>query len=246
MRVLIATPTAGGTTVAAYTQSVVSATIAITEAGGTYRLLTVDGADVVISRNILAHSLMTDKDCTHILFIDSDMAIDITVFRHLFGLNVPLIGAAYTERRMNLQQFHEAMAEEANMPRARALSSNFTVRMQPGEKQVRNGTVEVEAFGFGCVLAKRTVFEALAERGVVKPFISSKLREAGLEGTVWDFFDEIQLEDGDWLSEDYAFCRRVKELGDVPILAYVGPGVGHVGNFTYGAPYIERLKAGRT
>ena len=51
-------------------------------------------------------------------------------------------------------------------------------------------------------------------------------------------------ENGDWLSEDYAFCRRVSELGDVDVNAYVGDGVGHVGKFVYGGPYIERLKSG--
>ena len=57
--------------------------------------------------------------------------------------------------------------------------------------------------------------------------------------------DSIKLDNGDWLSEDYAFCNRVRALGDVPLLAYVGAGVGHVGHFTYGGPYVERLKAGK-
>ena len=67
MKVVIATPTAGGMTMTAYTQTVVGATIAISEVGGTYRLLTVDGADVVISRNLLAHSFLQDASADHIL-----------------------------------------------------------------------------------------------------------------------------------------------------------------------------------
>lgn len=245
MRVMIATPTAGGTMMAAFAQTLVSATIAINELGGQYRLLNVDGADVVISRNLLAHSCLADSQATHILFLDSDMAIDIAVFRHLFKQDAPIVGAAYTERRMNLGTYYEAMKEEENPTRARALASNFTVRLTPGEKSIRNGMVEAMAFGFGCVLIKREVLEAMIERKVVEPFISSKLKESGVEGTVWDFFDEIKLDNGDWLSEDYAFCKRVRDLGDVPLLAYVGPGVGHVGHFTYGAPYVERLKTGK-
>ena len=245
MRVMMATPTAGGTMMSAYAQTLISATIAVHEKGADYRLLTVDGADVVISRNLLAHSFLADEKATHILFLDNDMAIDVAVFRHFLALDVPIVGAAYTERRMNLNAFHEAMVEEDNAPRARALASNYTVRMEPGEKNIRNGTVEALAFGFGCVLIKREVFTSLIERKIVEPFVSSKLKETGVEGTVWDFFDEIKLENGDWLSEDYAFCRRVRELGDVPLLAYVGPGVGHVGHFTYGGPYVERLKAGK-
>lgn len=245
MRVMIATPTAGGTVMAAYAQTLAGATIALNEKGVDYRLLTVDGADVVISRNLLTHSFLSDAEATHILFIDSDMSIDIAVFRHFLTLDVPIVGAAYTERRMDLGAFAEAMKEEDNAPRARALASGYTVRMEPGEKNIRNGCVEATAFGFGCVLIRREVFQAMIDRKVVKPFVSSKLREAGVAGTIWDFFDEMPLENGDWLSEDYAFCRRVKALGDVRLLAYVGAGVGHVGQFTYGAPYLERLKAGK-
>ncbi|MEL7463902.1 MAG: hypothetical protein AAFN79_07530 [Pseudomonadota bacterium] len=245
MHVILATPTAGGTMMAAYAQTLISATHAITEAGGTYRLLTVDGADVVISRNLLAHSFLADESATHILFLDNDMAVDAAVFRHFIAQDPPIVGAAYTERRMNLADFHAAMKEEENLPRARALASNYTVRLTPGEKKIRSGMVEATAFGFGCVLIKREVFAALIERKIVAPFVSSKLRESGVEGEIWDFFDEIRLENGDWLSEDYAFCKRVRALGDVPLMAYVGPGVGHVGHFTYGGPYVERLKSGK-
>lgn len=245
MRVLIATPTAGGITTTAYTQSVVAATIAIHEAGGTYRHLSIDGADVVIARNILAHSFITDDSCDYILFVDSDMAIDLAVFRHLLKLKAPIVGAAYSERRLNMALFAEAMAEEPDEGRARALASSFTVRMKPGEKKIKGGVLPVDALGFGCVLIHRSVLTALVDREIVTPFISSKVRDLGLQGTVMDYFDEIQLENGDWLSEDFSFCQRVRELGDVEILAYVGAGVGHVGPFTYSGPYIEKLKAGK-
>ena len=245
MRILIATPTAGGITTTAYTQSVVAATVAIHEMGGSYRHLSIDGADVVIARNILAHSFLTDDSCDHILFIDSDMAVDLAVFRRLLKARTPLIGAAYSERRLNLPVFAAAMAEDDNEARARALASNFTVRMKPGEKKISGGICPVDALGFGCVLIHRDVFQSLIDRQIVGPFISSKLKDLGLEGTVYDFFDEIPLENGDWLSEDYSFCQRVRQLGYVDILAYVGAGVGHVGPFTYSGPYIEKLKAGK-
>ena len=245
MRALIATPTAGGVTTTAYTQSVVAATIAIHEVGGTYRHLSVDGADVVIGRNLLAHSMLSDPACTHILFIDSDMAIDLGVFRHIIALKEPMVGAAYTERRMDLGAFARALGEDPNEDRAKAIASNFTVRVEPGEVKVSRGVCKVKAVGFGCVLIAREVFEALIAREIVKPFVSSKIRDLGLKDEIYDFFDEIEIEDGDWLSEDYAFCRRVRELGDVDILAYIGKGVGHVGPFTYGGSYLERMKTGK-
>lgn len=245
MRVMIATPTAGGIVTAAYAQTLTSATLALAEIGASYRLMTVDGADLVMARNLLAHAFLSDREATHILFVDSDMAVETSVLRHLLALDTPIVGAAYAERRMSLEGFHEAMMEAADLPRARALASSFTVRLEPGEQKIRNGCVEAKAFGFGCVLVRREVFAALIARGKVGRFVSAKLQGGGVEGEVWDFFAEIPLETGDRLSEDYAFCRRVRSLGDVPLLAYVGAGVGHVGQFTYGGPYVERLKAGK-
>ncbi|MEM7544269.1 MAG: hypothetical protein AAF367_01935 [Pseudomonadota bacterium] len=246
MHVLIATPTTSGTVMAAYAQTLIAATQAISEKGGSYRLLTVDGADVVVARNALAHQVLAEAECTHILFIDSDMAVDSVALRHLLSLDAPFAGTAYTERHMDLQRLTNAMAEEPDMARARALASNFALRMEPGKKKVSNQMVELDAVGFGCVLIRRTVFEALIEQKIVSPFTSTTLRMAGLKGDIWDFFGQIEQTGGDRLSEDYSFCHRVRQLGTVPVIAYVGPGVGHVGPFMYGAPYIERLKAGKT
>lgn len=244
-RIMIATPTAGGVTTVAYAKTLIAATIAIHEAGGGYRHLNVDGADVVIARNLLAHALLQDESCTHILFIDSDMSVELEVLRHFLNVRKPMVGAAYSERRIDLTAFADAMAEERNEGRAKALASPFTVRMAPGKKTVLQQLCVVDALGFGCVLIAREVFTAMIAREIVKPVVSAKL--AGITGgaTVYDFFDPIALDTGEWLSEDYAFCRRVGALGDVDVLAYVGPGVGHVGNFSYSGPYLERMKAGK-
>lgn len=245
MKVLIGTPTTQGTVTTAYAHTLVAATTALTEAKATYRLMVVDGADVVMARTIIAHAFLADPDLTHLLFLDSDMAIDGKVLRHLVGLGAPIVGAAYTERRIDLAAFADAMAKEPDIERARALSAAFTLRMSAGRKEVRNGVVEAEGFGFGCVLIARSVFEALIARGAVQPKVSAKLRASGLKGDIWGFFEPMETPDGDQLSEDYAFCARVRSLGDIPLLAYVGPGIGHVGPFTYGAAFIERLKAGK-
>ena len=245
MKVLLATPTTQGTVTTAYAHSLVAATQALTEAKAAYKLMIVDGADVVLARTIMAHAFLEDESLTHLLFIDSDMAVDIQVIRHFLSLGAPIVGAAYTERRLDLDAFARAMAETPDMDRARALSAAFTLRLTPGRKEVRKGVMEAEGFGFGCVLIARSVFTLMIERGVARPKTSAKLRASGLKGDIWNFFDPIERPDGDQLSEDYAFCARVRELGDVPLLAYVGPGIGHVGPFTYGAAFIERLKADR-
>ena len=146
---------------------------------------------------------------------------------------------------MDMAAFAKALTEDPNEARARAIASNFTVRMPAGRVTITNNIIKVTALGFGCVLIKREVFQALIDKKVVEPFVSRTVEKAGFSGTVYDFFDEIPLSNGDWLSEDYAFCQRVGELGNVEVKAYVGEGIGHVGHYVYSGPYIERLKTGK-
>lgn len=245
MSVLIATPTTQGAVSARYAQTLVAATQALGEAGLRYRLMTVDSAEVWVARTAMVHAFLADPGATHLLFLDSDMAVEGGVIRRLLARGAPIAGAAYAARRIDLSAYAAAMAEVADPGRARALASDFAVSVRGGRGEVREGFAEVEGFGFGCVLIRRPLLEAMIANGAVRPLVSARLRQMGLEGEIWDFFDEWRLPDGDRLSEDLSFCRRVREMGGVPLVAWVGPGVEHIGPFAYGGAYLERLKAGR-
>jgi len=242
--VFIATPTAGGTAPIAFSQTLIAATLAIHEAGRSYRFLSIDGAGVVFARNVLSHVFLQDNNCEYILFLDSDMDVDVSVFRFLLAAAKPIVGAIYAKKTINLAQYAKDFAMHNDDRRALAMASDYNVLLTPGEHKVIDNLMQVVAFGFGCVLIHRSVFDALIARGNVAPFVSSGAAGLGLAGTVHDFFGEIRLPSGEVMSEDYAFCSRVDTLEDTPLLGYVGDGVGHVGNFSYSGPFIERLKSG--
>ena len=242
---MIATPTTQGTVTTAYAHTLATAATVLAEAGASHRLAIVDGADVVSARTILTHAFLGDETLTHLLFLDSDMAVEAEVLRRMLALGAPIVGCAYPRLELDLDAYADALAESPDRDRARALASRFTVRLGAGQVQVRGNFAEVQGFGMGCVLIARGLLRAMIDRGAVRPMVSSRLREAGLTGNIFDFFDEIRLESGDRLNEDFAFCERVRALGDLPLLAWVGPGVAHVGRFAFGGAYVERLKTGR-
>lgn len=245
MKLMIATPTAQGTVTTAYARTLAAAISVAVEAGAGHALAMVDGADVVSARTLLARAFLADASASHLLFIDSDMAVEAEVLRRMLALGAPVVGCAYARRQIDLGAFAAAMAETPDRERARALASGFTVRLAAGQVAVRDGFAEVQGFGLGCALIARGVFEAMIARGVVGPMTLPRFREADEAGGLFDFFAEMRLEDGTRLAEDFAFCERVRRLGDVPLPAWVGPGVGHVGAFTYGGAFVERLKAGK-
>jgi hypothetical protein len=55
----------------------------------------------------------------------------------------------------------------------------------------------------------------------------------GFEGPFYDFFSEMNLEDGTRLSEDYSFCERWRSLAGNEIWAAVDEPIGHVGDMIY-------------
>ena len=242
MKVFIATPTVHGMVTTAYAHSLIAIARALAAVPAICKLTTVDGSEIVTARTALTAAFLNDDTFTHILFLDSDMSVDAAVIRQMVELDVPIVGAAYPKRQLDLTVFASAMAERPDVARARAKASTFAVKIAPGPVEVKRSVVQAEGFGFGCVLIARTVFLGLIERGICKPVASPKLRQMGVAAQAYDFFAPLPGADDDQLSEDLAFCRRVAALGDVPLLAYVGPGVGHVGQFTYSGAFMDCME----
>lgn len=242
-KVLIATPTAGQTVANAYVKTVISAIRAITRRGMTYAHELVDGADVVMARNLLANHALRDKDVSHLLFLDSDMAVRQEVFRKMLGLEQPFTAALYTRRTLDLEVYAEARAKGHSEDESRALASTFTVNNPPREIRVVKGFIEVEQIGTGVMLIAREVLEKMVEAGIAGRVEGGNVANRFGDTHSFDFFSYIENEKGNYLSEDFSFCKRARQIEGMKIWGFTGPGVGHVGSFEYGAPFIDFLRA---
>lgn len=241
MHVLIATPTAGQLVTSGYTATLVNATRALHAAGMDYRHSTFDGADIVLARNYFANEFLRNPEATHILWLDSDMAIGSDVFRRMLQFNKPFVGGVYTERALDLEKYVELRGQGLPDDQARGLSTNFNVRVKPGELKIENGFCPVLGMGFGCVLTRRDLLQKMVDTKKVRQVPSGKLARLGIGDTMYDFFSEIRREDGSYFSEDYSFCQRVSAVGET-VWALVDIQLGHIGKFEYGASFLSRLQ----
>lgn len=241
MKVMLATPTTNGIVNSGLVSSVVAATQTIQGLGGQYGFFSIDGADVVTARNLIAHRFLADQHATHLLCLDSDMLVDRAVFNRFFKANKPMVGAAYPERNIDMDLFAKAMATHGQKSRAMAEALRFNVRLLSGRHSVTNHLCAADRLGFGCVLIQRRVFEALISQKLVNPWVSNKWTGQSSEQPIYNFFGQLPLTNGELLSEDYSFCERVSRLSDPGLFAYIGAGVEHVGNFHYGASYFDQL-----
>ncbi|MEZ4321621.1 MAG: hypothetical protein R3F61_29375 [Myxococcota bacterium] len=241
MHVLIATPTANQLVTSAYTATLVNATKALHAAGLDYHHSTFDGADIIMARNYLANMALLNPAVGWVLWIDSDMAIPMRVFERLLAFNRPMVGGVYSERSLDLEKYVGFRNEGYPDDQARGMSTNFNVRVTSGTMTVQNGFCAVDGLGFGCVLTRRDLLERLVQSGIAREVPSGKLVKMGLQETMRDFFGEIRRDDGSYLSEDYSFCQRVRDLGET-VWGLADERLGHVGNFEYGASFLAHLQ----
>lgn len=243
MKVFIATPTVGGIVKTEYASTLMTLVKVLSQIKAQWRYLNFDGADVVMARNFLANYFLQDPTCTHILFIDNDMGISGEVIQRFMTSKRPVLGAIYPKRAINMQTLYDEASSGKPQEQAIALAQDFNVLLGSKQLTIEKGFCKVKGLGFGFVLIQRRVFEDLITQKIVEPLVSGTLKKAGLKGEIYDFFSQIQIENGDWLSEDYAFCHRAAMLDDVDVWAWAGAGISHVGSFVYKATFLDQLRA---
>jgi hypothetical protein len=250
VHVLIATPTAGGVVKALYATTLVKTVRAMRDAGWGVDFVTVDGSYISKARNYFVSVLLSQSHFTHLVMIDSDMSVEGEVVCRLIRCDKPVVAAAYSQRRMDMGAFARAARKPELSPAdlaALALEYNLQPEPEAGTRQVRvvDGMCRVTQAALGCAAIRRDAFENLIAAGEVRSRPDRFLQRSGFGGPFYGFFDEITLEDGDVLSEDYSFCKRWRSVSGNEIWAVVDEPIGHVGDMVYGAPYLNRLLQGK-
>lgn len=129
------------------------------------------------SRNGMVEAAL-EHDCTHVLFIDDDMTFPPNALAKLLAHDVDIVSGYYLMRQFPHQGLIFDTAEEDGMCHWYEIKDDET------------GLKEVVAAGFGFILIKTAVFEALE-----KPYIR---------------LGEITKDD--WC-DDIGFFKRVREAG---------------------------------
>jgi hypothetical protein len=251
MHVLIATPTAGGVVKALFATTLVKTVFAVKEAGWNADFVTVDGSYISRARNYFAHVFLSRPEFTHLVMIDSDMSVDGHVICRLLRSGKPVVAAAYSQRHMDMAAFAQAARKPeltVSDVTALALEYNLYPELELGTRQIKviDGMCRVDHVALGCSAIRRNVFEGLIAAGTVRLRPDRFLQKSGFSGPFYSFFDDITLDDGDIMSEDYSFCKRWRSIPGNEIWAVVDEAVGHVGDMVYGAPYLNRLLLGKS
>lgn len=190
------------------------------------------------ARNRVVAEFLAAPQFSHLLFIDADIGFTAAAVLRLLAHDKPLIGGLY--RRKMLDRV------------------DFAWNRLPPDQERRNpvtGAISCAAVATGFMLVRREVFARIIAASLLPAEDGqpprSPLRyfpgdDGGAPGGWRDFtfalFDCWIDSTGNYLSEDYAFCRRWRDLGgDV----WADPGIllDHCGTATFSADPMQHMEA---
>jgi hypothetical protein len=193
-----------------------------------------EGADVAQQRDEIA-AMFLETDCTHLLFVDSDMSFEADLCARLLSEDRPLIGVAATHRRMQVDRLREKWGQQSSFDDAIALAYDYNVRSKRLEQFGK--LIKVDAVGAGVMLIARSCFERMSDALQLAEYPSQRTGRP-----IKGYFRRVEAEDGSLLWEDWSFCQRWTSMGG-EVFAYAFSDVKHFGFVPHGTPWARHLQA---
>ncbi len=167
------------------------------------------------ARNSCAAKFLSG-DCTHLMFVDADIQFNPQDIVKLINHDKDIVGGIYPQK---------------TLPPKMVVNT-----LNNGEQQ--GDLIEVGTLGTGFMLIKRRVFEKMIEEGAT-PYVDAIGLSPEENANQYDFFQCTIDSKGRYLTEDWSFCRRWRQLGG-KIWADKTIGLTHVGYFRF-PPDLEQL-----
>jgi hypothetical protein len=170
------------------------------------------------ARNYLVDEFLR-SDCTHLLFIDSDIHYDPRDVIALMALDKDVIGAPYPKKSINWGNIAAAARKHPNLDpkELETLVGEYVFNVVKGTSQFQvTEPLEVMEIGTGFMMVKRDVFGKYAEAYPEYRYKPDHVGQANFDGSryIHAYFDTvIDPESERYLSEDYMFCQWWRKIG---------------------------------
>jgi hypothetical protein len=236
--IFLATPCYGGMATIAYMSSVLALQRACMERRIGLQV-ELGGGDALIqrARGVMAAKFLEHTAHTHLMFIDADIGFKPEAVFRLLEAGRDLAGGVYPAKRVHWDKARRAFERGAADPPAASL--NYVVRFLPsgdaGQVSVEvgdDGFGEVAYVGTGFMLITRAALQRLTDAHPELRARHGDMTGAAVPAATMIFDTLIEPETGEYLSEDYAFCRRWRDLGG-QIFADFETRLTHVGHAAY-------------
>jgi hypothetical protein len=204
------------------------------------------GGDALITRarSRLAAQFLAHPQATHILFCDADIGFAPQNLFRLLEADKDLAGGVYPAKQIDWEKARAAA--KADVADLQAASVSYVIRFLPtpgNTVEVDDGMAKAAYVGNGFMLIKREAMQRIVD---AHPELRARMGDMadslGAEA-VMVFETMIEPETGQYLSEDYAFCRRWRDLGG-EIWADMESPLIHVGHAAYSGSLVRAMQKG--
>ncbi|EHJ47276.1 hypothetical protein DFW101_1266 [Solidesulfovibrio carbinoliphilus subsp. oakridgensis] len=225
---VIGTPCYGGVVALPYMLSMLALKDMLNRERVPFRLLTPAGDSLITRvRNGIANEFLRDPRATHLLFIDADIEFQPQMVTRLLSSGKDVVCGVYPVKGLRLDR---VMGQPAGTSPAvaEAASLDYAVRVKAGCRMDAAGFLEVEYAATGFMMVRREVLlrlqEAYPELHYRHDCTNAEANES------FAFFDTaIDPETRDYLPEDYAFCKRWRDIGGQVHVSVPGTFAHHGG-----------------
>lgn len=254
-KLFIATPMYGGNCAGMYTRSMMELTNQLTRRKIDHQPYFLFNESLITrARNYCADVFMR-SDCTHMLFIDSDIgfsAEDVIALLAMQDDDSPydIIGAPYPKKCISWEKIVMAVEKGFAEDDPEALNKfvgDYVFNPAHGTNKIPiNEPVEVLEIGTGFMMIRKKTFESLAEKYPEYLYKPDHVRTADFDGTreiMMYFQAEIDPKSQRYLSEDYWFCQKVLEAG---LKTWLCPWMKtqHVGTYNFAGSLADLASLG--
>ena len=219
--ILVATPCFGGMVSQNYMLSVIRL-MSYAKSAKFDVALSMVGYDALISRarSTLVAAFLDNSAATHLLFVDADISFEPKQVERLLKFDRDFTGALYPLKSIDWDLIPERCVERGESVRQAALS--YVGTFCPEAERKREGDFATGIYaGGGFQLLHRGALERMIAAYPKTHFsrvhslpMSGSRREAVQSSNLFALFDcIIDAETGTYLSEDYSFCLRWRQIG---------------------------------
>jgi hypothetical protein len=231
---VVATPCFGGQISVLYAASLFKLqSLVRTYSGLNLKLLFKDGdALITRARASLVSQFLDDPAATHLLFIDADVGFEPQQVVRLIECGAEMCAAVYPIKRIDWDKVQATIEAGRPNPASAALKYVFEVD-DPNAVTASAGFVKVRYAGTGFLMIRREALERMCARYPELRYRRDHSVDATSSSTNrFALFECMIGEDGTYLSEDFAFCKRWTDMGG-EIWADLGSKLQHVGPMTF-------------
>ncbi len=234
--ILIGTPCYGGLVNHAYMESVLKMVAYGATRGILFSLgLLAHDSLVPRARNTLMAKFLDTPNLTHLFFIDADICFPAEALGRMLDMDQDIVAGMYPLKVIHWPQVAERASTMPPQAMAQAGLNYVGIPCKDDAKEEKDGFVTGDYAGTGFMLIKREAAQKMAAA-----YPETKYKQAQTypppktqSQNLYNLFDCIVDPDtGTYLSEDFTFCRRWRQLGG-KIWLDTQTKLSHIGSFTF-------------